>query len=274
MLNLAKSCVVKRKKWNEKVTSESLKLKQHIIYGPVNSRRLGSSLGLNILPTRYKACPFNCRYCQYGFTNTKGHTVNIDGAEVPSVDEIVLALEKAFDDYPSVAYITFSGNGEPTLHPEFPRIVEKVKILKNRMNPDIKLAILSNSALVYKDDVRQGLANLDERFMKLDCGEDAVFLRFNRPHPDIRFDMIMEGLKGLEDIIIQALFAGGDEGNYNDYAIDRWIDRIGEIKPRECHIYSLDRPSADRSLTKIEAEGLVKIKQKTERRAGVMVKVY
>ncbi|SYZ72716.1 putative Fe-S oxidoreductase [Candidatus Zixiibacteriota bacterium] len=274
MLNLAKSFPVETKKWTDNMTSEPLKLKQHIIYGPVNSRRLGSSLGVNILPIRYKACPFNCRYCQYGFTGAKGHVVDIDRNEFPSPPEILLALDKAYEDYPSVAYITFSGNGEPTLHPEFPHIVEKVKEWKNSHNPEIKLAILSNSALVYKEGVRRGLTLLDERFMKLDAGDESTFLRFNRPHSDIKFDMIIEGLKGLDDIVIQALFAGGDDGNSGDYAVDRWIDMIGEIRPKECHIYSLDRPSADRTLAKVDIEGLTKIKQKTERRAEVRVRVF
>ncbi len=256
------------------MSSEPLKLKKDIIYGPVNSRRLGSSLGLNILPTGYKACPFNCLYCQYGFTPPQGHIIDSDGSDMPTVDDVVSALSRAFDDFPSVSYITFSGNGEPTLHPDFPLIVQEVKILKNHINPEIKLAILSNSSLVFKDDVRRGLALLDARFMKLDCGDEETFMRFNRPYPDIKFDMIIDGLRNLDDIIIQSLFAGGDAGNYSDYAIDRWAEKIEEIKPRECHIYSLDRPSADRSLTKIDADGLLKIKQKTERRAGVLVKVF
>lgn len=193
------------------MVSEPLKLKKSIIYGPVNSRRLGSSLGVNLLPHTYKACPFNCAYCQYGFTGAKGHVISADGQDMPGVAEVVAAVRSALEEYPSVSYITFSGNGEPTLHPDFRIIVDELKKLKNGINPEIKLAILSNSALVYKEEVRRGLANLDCRFMKLDCGDKETFSRFNRPHKDITLDMIVEGLKKLDDIIIQSLFAGGGD---------------------------------------------------------------
>jgi wyosine [tRNA(Phe)-imidazoG37] synthetase (radical SAM superfamily) len=253
---------------------ETLKLKKTIIYGPVNSRRLGSSLGLNILPTGYKACPFNCAYCQYGFTGGMGHVVDSDGADMPGVEEVVAALKKAFEEYPSVSYITFSGNGEPTLHPDFLNIVREVKKLKDGINPGIRLAILSNSSLVYKAEVREGLALLDARFMKLDTGDEATFQRFNRPREGISLEKIVSGLKQLENIIIQSLFAGGESGNSDKRSIDCWIEKIGEIRPMECHIYSLDRPAADRSLVQIDREGLTEIKRKTDERVGVSVKVF
>ena len=256
------------------MSSEPLKLKKSIIYGPVNSRRLGSSLGVNLLSHTYKACPFNCAYCQYGFTGARGHIVSTDGQDMPKVAEVVATARSALEEYPSISYITFSGNGEPTLHPDFEIIVEELKGLKNKVNPEIKLAILSNSALVHKNEVRRGLANLDCRFMKLDCGDDETFNRFNRPHKDIALDMIVNGLKKLDDIIIQSLFAGGKIGNYNDYSIDKWIKKIGEIRPLECHIYSLDRPSADRRLVKIDRDGMMKIKRRTEGRVGVAVSVF
>jgi len=256
------------------MTTESLKLKKSIIYGPVNSRRLGSSLGVNLLPHTYKACPFNCAYCQYGFTGERGHMIVTDGHDMPKVGDVVEAVRLALEEFPSVSYITFSGNGEPTLHPDFETIVAELKKLKNEISPGIRLAILSNSALVSKENVRKGLANLDSRFMKLDCGDEKTFRQFNRPHKDITLDMIADGLKKLDDIIIQALFAGGEIGNYNDTSIDRWIEKIGEIRPLECHIYSLDRPSADRRLVKIDKEGLTRIKRLTEERVGVAVRVF
>jgi wyosine [tRNA(Phe)-imidazoG37] synthetase (radical SAM superfamily) len=256
------------------MTREPLKLKKTIIYGPVDSRRLGSSLGLNILPTRYKACPFNCAYCQYGFTGREGHLIDSDARYMPTIDQIGAALERAFEDFPAVSYLTFSGNGEPTLHPDFSNIVDRVKAIKNRVNPDIKLAILSNSALVYKADVRDGLSKLDARFMKLDTGDRTIFERFNRPHRDISLEIIIEGLKCLDNIIIQSLFAGGENGNLGDYAIEKWVEKIGEIKPLECHIYSLDRPSADKTLLQADRATLLKIKDKTEKQTNIPVRTF
>jgi len=256
------------------MSRDILELQGGIIYGPINSRRLGSSLGLNILPPGYKACPFNCAYCQYGFTTAKGFLVESDGTDLPTIDEIVMALTDALDEYPSVAYITFSGNGEPTLHPDFDCIVDEVKILRDKFAPQAKTAILSNSAFVSRENVRRALSKLDARFMKLDAGDEETFKKYNRVNPKIKFADIVDGLKKMDDIIIQALFAGGEGGNYNDYVIEKWIEKIDEIKPVECHIYSLDRPSADKRLTVINREGLKIISDKAAERVGVTVRVF
>jgi wyosine [tRNA(Phe)-imidazoG37] synthetase (radical SAM superfamily) len=251
-----------------------LELQGGIIYGPINSRRLGSSLGLNILPPTYKACPFNCAYCQYGYTPAKGFLVESDGTDLPTVDEVVMALTEALDEFPAVGYITFSGNGEPTLHPDFSQIVDEVKILRDKYAPQAKTAILSNSAFVFREHIRRALCRLDARFMKLDAGDEETFKKYNRANPKIKYADIVDGLKRMDSIIIQALFAGGIGGNYNDYAIDKWIEKIGEIKPVECHIYSLDRPSADKRLTIIDRENLTIISDKAGDRVGVTVRVF
>jgi wyosine [tRNA(Phe)-imidazoG37] synthetase (radical SAM superfamily) len=251
-----------------------LQLQNSIIYGPINSRRLGSSLGLNILPTTYKACPFNCAYCQYGFTPAHGFITGSDGRDMPTLTEIEQALYGALDEYPSVAYITFSGNGEPTLHPDFGDIVDSVKKIRDKVASQAKVAILSNSALVYKPEIRDALSRLDVRFMKLDAGDETTFRRFNRPHKSISFDGIVDGLKNLESIYIQTLFAGGDHGNFSDRAIDNWIEKIGEIKPIACHIYSLDRGTADGRLTLVTRQDLLKIKELSEKRINIPVQVF
>lgn len=256
------------------MSTQPLKLKPGIIYGPVNSRRLGSSLGLNILPFRYKACSFNCLYCQYGFTGARGHTVWLEEREFPSESDVTHALEEALNEYPLVSYLTFSGNGEPTLNPRFSRIVDAVKKVRDRFNPEIKVAILSNSALIGNDEVREGLKKLDFRYMKLDVGDKALFQRFNRPHPEVDFETIIKGLQALGGITIQSLFAGGPNGNAGEKAVNAWISRIAEIKPQECHIYSLDRPAADRTLTPLSRDDLERIKYQAEKISGVTVKVF
>ncbi|UCD93810.1 MAG: radical SAM protein [Candidatus Zixiibacteriota bacterium] len=256
------------------MSGDLLNLQTGLIYGPINSRRLGSSLGINLLPTTYKACPFNCAYCQYGFTSAKGYTTQSDGSDMPDIESVTATLDEALEEYPSVAYITFSGNGEPTLHPEFGRTVDEVKKSRDKLAPEAKVAILCNSSLVFKDEVREALARLDVRIMKLDAGDEGTFRRFSRPHKNVKFEAVVAGLKRLDDIIIQALFAGGEAGNYNDFSIEKWIEKIGEIRPNECHIYSIDRPSADGKLTLIDRAGLLKIKEKAEKQVGVTVKVY
>ncbi len=256
------------------MTRRLLPLQESIIYGPVNSRRLGSSLGLNILPIEYKACPFNCAYCQYGFTPSHGFITESDRRDMPSIKEIKAALEDTLEEYPSVSYITFSGNGEATLHPDFGKIIDVVKKIRDGAAPQAKVAILSNSALVYKPEIRDALSKLDARFMKLDAGDEKIFRSFNHPHKSLDFNSMIDGLKQLENIHIQALFAGGEYGNYSDEAINSWIEKIGEIRPLGCHIYSLDRPTADGRLTLVNRDGLLKIKERAENRINIPVWVF
>ncbi|MEW5924280.1 MAG: radical SAM protein [Candidatus Zixiibacteriota bacterium] len=251
-----------------------LALQKGIIYGPVNSRRLGSSLGINLLPTGFKACPFNCAYCQYGYTPEKGYRTEWNGDDIPSVDMVIEALVAALDEYPAVSYITFSGNGEPTLHPQFGAIVEEVGKTKKQYAPQAKLAILSNSGLVKRADIREALMRLDVRFMKLDAGEHETFMKFNRPHNSITFSEVVEGLKMLGDFSIQALFAAGEHGNYQESHIESWARLIDELKPNECHLYSLDRPTPDGKLTKVDKDGLSYLVSIARKFTDIPIKIF
>jgi wyosine [tRNA(Phe)-imidazoG37] synthetase (radical SAM superfamily) len=201
----------------------------------------------------------------------RGYISSSNGEDMPTAEQAATAVEAALKRFPGIAYVTFSGNGEPTLHPQFGEIVDIVNELKKKYTPHAKSAILSNSALVSRKETREALARLDARFMKLDAGDKDTFKRFNRPHKDIRFNEVVAGLKKLENIAIQALFAGGESGNADESSIDGWIERVGEIRPLECHIYSLDRPSADNRLTIIDRDGLSNIKQKAKSRINIPV---
>ena len=251
-----------------------LQLQKGIIYGPINSRRLGSSLGVNLLPADFKACPFNCAYCQYGYTPIKGFITESNDIDFPSVSQVIDALTDALDEYPCVNYITFSGNGEPTIHPHFPEVVHEIKRVKSKIAPRAHLAILSNSAMVSKDNIRRALAELDDRFMKLDAGNEETFKKYNRPHRSVTFDSIIDGLKKLDSIVIQTLFTSGEHGNSSEKQISDWIDKIAEIKPLECHIYSIDRPFPDGKLKIIDKDGLNRIKDRAETQINIPVKVY
>jgi wyosine [tRNA(Phe)-imidazoG37] synthetase (radical SAM superfamily) len=251
-----------------------ISLQKGIIYGPIKSRRLGLSLGINLLPGDMKICPFNCIYCQYGYTTSAGFKMEYDHERLPGVEDVEAALIEGIGKNPNIAYITFSGNGEPTIHPDFPGLVGMVIKTRDGLIPSAKTAILSNSATVSRPDIVAALDRLDCRFMKLDCGDEKTFRRYNRCHKSITFDGVISGLKNMRDIVIQALFAGGRHGNASDENIERWINAIGIIKPRECHIYSLDRTPADGSLVKLELADLNRIKEAAERKIGIPVKVF
>ena len=187
--------------------------KNTIIYGPVNSRRLGRSLGVNILPAGQKTCSFNCVYCQYGWTDFR-RMHNRQALSWPSAKEVYKAIEEALVHQPvPPAYITFSGNGEPSLHPCFPEIVESVNSARDQFAPEAQTAILSNSTLILDQDIQKSLAKLDQRIMKFDCGNPETFVTYNQPLGGIELKDLAAGLKNMKDITIQALFSAGDSGN-------------------------------------------------------------
>ncbi len=242
-----------------------LELKKEIIYGPVNSRRLGRSLGINILPGGKKVCTFNCVYCQYGWT--KIHTLRPNQSlNFPSAEEVKKALEEALRkmaDPP--AYITFSGNGEPTLHPEFAQTVEEVISVRDRMAPEAKTAILSNSSLVAKKNISEALSRLEMRIMKLDCGSGEVFKRYNKPCRGVELGAITEGLSRLNDVAIQTLVASGQDGSLEPQNISSWIERLKKIKPSSVQLYTLDRGYPANDLKPVTKEELQRIKNEAEK---------
>jgi wyosine [tRNA(Phe)-imidazoG37] synthetase (radical SAM superfamily) len=250
-----------------------LELQKTIIYGPINSRRLGRSLGVNILPFNAKICPFNCVYCQYGWTDF--HQAQITHQDkLPSVDEVQEALIEALLCFSSPpAYITFSGNGEPTIHPDFGKMAEAVNSIRDRMVPEAKTAILSNAALVGDKNTRRSLEKLDLRVMKLDCGSVQTFKNYNQPSNEADLDTITHGLAEMEDVVIQALFTSGKTGNLNSQNIHQWLARLKRIKPFFVQIYTLDRVCPAGSLRPATHPDLVTIKKQVEK-IGLLAGIF
>lgn len=247
-----------------------LELQKGIVYGPVQSRRLGRSLGINILPPGVKVCTFNCLYCQYGWTDFS----NIKNVPFPPVQKIIDAVGKALESLPMPpAYVTFSGNGEPTLHPQFSKIVDGVTQLKDGYAPSAKTAILSNSSRVHDPSVREALGKLDVRIMKLDAGRARTFKTYNKPYPGIFFFDIIQGLCSLEDVTIQALFTGGRLGNFKVKHLSEWIQKLERIKPIDVQVYTLDRGCPSDAIVKREKSDLEQIKRKGELH-GIPISVF
>jgi len=234
-----------------------LELQSTIIYGPIRSRRIGSSLGVNLLPPRIKICSFDCLYCQYGWTDFS----LIESAAFPGPEEVRKALEEALERLPEQPrWITFSGNGEPTLHPDFGRIVDIVMEVRDRLAPGTGTAILSNSTTVHRPEIREALSRLDIRIMKLDAGTPEMFDSYSRPAPGFTLEQTVEGLVALNDVTIQSLFTKGRSGNYTEENIEAWIGRLKRIEPITVQVYSLDRGFPSREIEKLipgELEGIV-----------------
>jgi wyosine [tRNA(Phe)-imidazoG37] synthetase (radical SAM superfamily) len=249
-----------------------ISLQKGIIYGPVLSRRLGRSLGINLLPTTHKVCSYNCLYCQYGPTIRQSSQP--DPEYLPNVEAVLMAVERALKKPRSLDCLTFSGNGEPTIHPDFPIIVQGVKELKERLRPDAKLAILSNSSLVMNPRVTSALSLFDIPMMKLDAGDEETFQAINRPVKGIYLSDILAGLKDLPNIVIQSALIDGVPSNICGVAFQSWVEALKAVNPTAVHIYSTDRPTAEDSVECVSPTKLSQIKDHLVNEHGMNVSAF
>jgi wyosine [tRNA(Phe)-imidazoG37] synthetase (radical SAM superfamily) len=233
-----------------------LPLKQGILYGPVNSRRYGRSLGINLLPVKNKLCSFNCVYCHYGLTKRCTMNARQYDSELPAYDDVVKALEEALQSSMELDLITFSGNGEPTLHPKFAELVEAVVELRDKYRPEAKVALLSNSTGLTYSDVFESIESIDLPVLKLDVGSERLFRVINRPARGIDFEQMVDKLSSLDDIYIQSVFVDGRLSNRGPKDLEDYVDRLMMIKPKEVHLYSIDRPSSDTRISLVLPDGL------------------
>jgi wyosine [tRNA(Phe)-imidazoG37] synthetase (radical SAM superfamily) len=256
----------------EEVFVTVLELQKGILYGPIDSRRLGRSLGINLLPSDTKLCSFDCAYCQYGRTGVK--TLSPERKDLPSLEQVLDAVEKGLQAHANIDTLTFSGNGEPTLHPDFPAIVSGVRRLRDELRPDVKLAILSNSTAAHLPHVRDALELFDAPIMKLDAGDARTLDAINRPAAGVKLEHIVEGLKGIPGLVIQSVLVDGRVSNARGKAFDTWLAALSEIRPAQVQIYSTDRPVPDAGVEQVDPATLQRIAAEIEQRTGVPAKAY
>ena len=248
------------------------------IYGPIRSRRLGMSLGINLMPNDGKICSFDCLYCEAGF-NAQGP--GKDG--VPSRETVKKQLKRKLEDMQAdgqtLDVITFSGNGEPTLHPEFKKVVEDVLMLRDRYYPDAKVSVLSNSTMAGKPAVAEALLKVDNNILKLDSALPHTFRLLNRPVSQnclpegvIADLMKFEGKCVVQTIMIRGEYDGERVDNTTDEELDALLAAYLQIKPREVMLYSIDRKTPAENLEKVSPEELERIAQRF-RDAGLTVQV-
>jgi wyosine [tRNA(Phe)-imidazoG37] synthetase (radical SAM superfamily) len=255
-----------------------LSLQTGIVYGPVESRRLGLSLGINLLPTSYKLCSFNCVYCQYGWTKKGTLAPTQELADLPGLDAIATAIEAALEQLSgagkTVDSITICGNGEPTLYPDLRAVIEIAKRERDRYQPQARLAILSNSSTVGDPVVREALDLLDLKIMKFDAGSEEMFQQLNHPRAPIYMGDIVTGLKELKNIILQSLFVQGRVTNADPDSVELWAEKVREIRPLSVQVYTLEREPADLRVEKVSLTTLQWIAEQVHWRAGVPVDVF
>ncbi len=247
-------------------------LQPGIIYGPILSRRLGRSLGINLLPPNRKVCSFDCIYCQYSTTDDL--VLHPTRSTLPKPPEVFAAVEAALKKPRSIDYLTISGNGEPTIHPDFPEIVRGVKAIKDRLRPEAKLAVLSNSSRVTDPEVAAALRLFDAPIMKLDAGDQETFSRINQPASGLQIDEIVAGLQRLPILFIQSVLINGEITNVRGEAFERWAERLATLHPRIVQIYSTERPTAQNEVICVSPEKLQSIATKLNNRYALNVHAY
>lgn len=243
-----------------------------IVFGPVKSRRLGVSLGINLLPTKRKICNFNCIYCECGWTGD----IENAGDRLPLREEVFAALDKKLSEMraentaPDV--ITYAGNGEPTLHPEFPGIIDDSILLRNKYFPEAEIAVLSNSTTIRDPKIKSALLKVDKNILKLDSAFDQTIAIHNQPRLKINTAELIDELASFNgNLTIQTLFL---RGKFNGQTIDNttqaeisaWLKAIEKIKPSEVMIYTISRDTPDGSdLEKVSLKELRRIAQHVEK---------
>ena len=249
------------------------------VFGPIHSRRLGVSLGINLSPDDGKVCSFDCLYCEAGFNAQGTGSAGLPLKEKVKKD-LFNKLSSMKEKNEQLDVITFSGNGEPTLHPDFPEIIDSVLALRDEFYPSAKVSVLTNSTKIFSEPVVQALKKVDNNILKLDSAVEETMQLIDRPNsPGFTVERLIEGLKQFEGSgIIQTMFLRGSHNGINidnttPREVEALIEAYNEIKPREIMIYSLDRSTPAEKLIKVEKDKLRELGKEIEEKTGIKVSV-
>ena len=228
-------------------------MREETVFGPIFSRRLGSSLGINLLPQHGKVCNFDCIYCECGW--------NKDGLQdrtIPRAADVRRALAAKLEECASagtrIDSITFSGDGEPTLNPDFPEIVDITLELRDKYCPEAKVSVLSNATMAYKDDVFRALSRVDNPIMKLDAPTDEEVALVNRPVGRYSVEEVVRSLERFQgNFVLQTMFLKAPDFQSGNW-VAGWMSLVRRLKPREVMVYTIDRETPMKGLEKYTVE--------------------
>lgn len=237
---------------------------QEIAYGPIHSRRLGMSLGMEVMPLEHKLCTFDCVYCECGFNTPVVHPV------LPTRDEIKQALEEKLqrlaEEGVALDVITFSGNGEPTLHPDFLGVIEDTCALRDRYCPKAKVSVLSNSTQLGRPDVVEALKHCDNRILKLDSAVDRTMRLIDQPVNKAltvaqieQYLSVFNGDFTLQTCFLRGEYRGEKIDNTTEEELQAWYGAVERLHPKQVMIYVIDRATPVKTLEKVEREDMERI---------------
>ena len=227
-------------------------MREELVFGPIHSRRLGSSLGINLLPREGKLCNFDCIYCECGW-NKDGRTQE----KLPDAGQLQAALEGKLRTCKvqgaGIDSITFSGDGEPTLNPWFPEIIDVTIALRDKYYPEAKVSVLSNATRIGKDEVFKAMRKVDNPILKLDAPTDRLVALINQPQGSYHVEDVVRNLERFEgDFVLQTMFLrskGFDSSSPE--VLEGWMDIVRRLRPREVMVYTLDREAPAEGLEKL-----------------------
>ena len=230
-------------------------MREELVFGPIKSRRLGSSLGINLLPTKGKLCNFDCIYCECGW--------NKDGEgdrKLPTSAELEKALREKLSackaEGTPIDSITFSGDGEPTLNPDFAEIIDITVSLRDEFYPEAKVSVLSNATKVGRPSVFEALRKVDNPILKIDAPTAALALKINQPRCEYDVESIVRDLEKFEgDFVLQTIFLQSPEfDSSSPEVLEGWMQIVRHLRPREIMVYTIDRETPMKGLKKFTVE--------------------
>lgn len=245
------------------------KLYDSIIFGPIQSRRLGVSLGVNLLALNKKICSFDCVYCECGFTQNDVQGKFAEKKVV--IENLESVLKEMLQNEKHLDVITFAGNGEPTLHPNFDEIIDATILLRNHYFPKAKISVLSNATTLNKESVIKALSKVDNNILKLDSGLVETIKLIDQPtSSNFSIDTVINGMLRFNgDFIMQTMFLKGDFNgmridNTTENEVNAWLEIVKITHPKQIMIYSIDRDTPVKTLEKVSKQELSEIAKKAE----------
>ena len=244
-------------------------LYDNIIFGPIRSRRLGLSLGVNLLPVESKLCSFDCIYCECGWNDEHRGKRRFNAREDVR-DMLEETLQKMVAEGTPPDVITFAGNGEPTMHPDFENIIADTIALRDKHCPEAKVSVLSNATQIHREDVRRALLRVDNNILKLDSAFDDTVQLVNKPQGAYTVTRTVELLKAFEgNFILQTMFLRGEYlgkrvDNTTEEEVTAWLELVAKMRPKQVMVYSLDRDTPCQTLEKVEKDELREIAARVE----------